>query len=73
MTFDPGTPPAGVIGQPWSWQLPSPSGGNPPYVFDVQPGESLPDSFTITSDGILSGIPSATSHIFPLRVSDTSH
>lgn len=73
LSWSPGPPPAGVIGQPWSWQLPLPTGGNLPYLFSVTAGQSLPPGFTLSPAGLLSGTAAVPSLSFFITVSDTPH
>ncbi|MGA2260956.1 MAG: Ig domain-containing protein, partial [Acidobacteriota bacterium] len=54
------TLPNGLINTPYSQTL-SVSGGTPPYTWSVvpTPGQKLPDGLTLSSGGIVSGMPTA--------------
>src|SRR5204862_3067931 len=48
--------PSGHAGEPYSTTIKL-AGGVPPYAFSVAPLDALPSGLTLTSDGVLSGIP----------------
>ena len=65
------TPPAGVIGQPYSAAL-SASNGTAPYSFTVASG-SLPAGLTLSSTGMVSGTPTAAGTFsFTVKVTDAN-
>ncbi len=66
------TPPPAYPGVPWLAALTA-AEGTPPYVWSTQPGFSMPAGWTLTSQGLLSGVPSTTSNLtFLLRVTDST-
>lgn len=66
-----GSPPAGVVGQPYSYQFPTPTGGNAPYSFAFTTGQTNPVGWTLSTNGLLAGTPNATSLTFFITVVDT--
>jgi uncharacterized repeat protein (TIGR01451 family) len=52
-------------------QIISASGGTPPYTF-TQTGGSLPAGLTLSTTGVLSGIPTSSSSLFTLSVKDAN-
>jgi hypothetical protein len=69
ITLSPDPLPDGTVGVAYSQQIDA-SGGTGPYVFTVASG-TLPAGLTLSSDGLLSGIPStAGSEIVTIRAVD---
>jgi hypothetical protein len=68
--------PAGSVagngaGNPYTVQLQA-SGGQPPYSWTVAPSSALPDGLNLSSDGVLSGVPTTTGIFdFVVQVSDS--
>jgi len=62
--------PSGTTGQPYQQQLLA-SGGEPPYLWTVSTG-SLPDGLTLSTTGVISGIPTQQGNFnFTVQISDT--
>lgn len=62
--------PAGRLRQPYSFSLQA-SGGNPPLTWKLASG-SLPSGLTLSSSGVISGIPkTAVTRTFTIRVTDS--
>lgn len=71
ITVSPSSPPASVVGTPYSQTL-SATGGTSPYVWSVSSG-SLPAGLTLTSAGVLSGTPtSPISQTFTVQAVDAA-
>ncbi|MGH7143878.1 MAG: DNRLRE domain-containing protein [Planctomycetota bacterium] len=63
---------AGHTGQPFSVQLTA-KGGNRPYVWSLPIGSKLPDGFTLSADGLLSGTaPAPVMKFFRVKCTDKS-
>ena len=60
--------PPGTTGQQYSAQLAA-TGGEPPYIWSITSG-ALPAGLTMTSAGLISGIPTGTSSSFGVKVTD---
>ncbi len=61
--------PIGTVGQPYSFQLPSPSGGIAPYVWSGSPAGGL----SVTPGGLISGTPTNVGTIgLNLTVTDSA-
>lgn len=61
-----------TIASPYSKQLPVATGGTPGYTYALATGSSLPAGLTLSTSGLLSGIPTATGNpTFDVVVTDT--
>ena len=71
LQVNPTQPPNGVVGQPYSFQFTA-TGGKAPYVWAVAVGSNLPAGLNLTSDGLLSGTPTAGGNAsFTINVHDS--
>lgn len=65
------SPPNGVVGQPYSFQLVA-TGGLSPYVWTLANGSVLPAGLSLSTDGLLSGTPTASGPAsFTINVHDS--
>ncbi len=66
------TIPTLAVGCPYTNQLQA-TGGSPPYSWTLAPDSNpLPDGLTLDTNGLLSGIPTASSYFYPVvQVSDS--
>jgi len=72
ISINPAALPNGYYGAPYSQTL-SASGGQAPYIFAIT-GRQLPDGFTLTPDGTLSGTPvTANSFTFTVQAADKNY
>jgi hypothetical protein len=71
--FSPTTISDGLYGSPYKNQTLTVTGGTPPYSFSISSGR-LPAGMTLSSDGILSGTPTAAGkYSFTVKAKDKAH
>jgi large repetitive protein len=64
--------PAGTVGQQYSYQLTA-TGGVQPYTWSLSNRRSLPNSFNLSSAGVLSGKPNAAgTYTFTVTIRDSA-
>jgi len=72
LTFTPATIPDGIYGSVYSDQTITVTGGTAPYTFSIT-ASSLPPGMSISSDGIISGTPTAAgTYTFTVTVQDNT-